>query len=195
MAIADDGEILAKTPALMRGYWENAEASAEVIDSQGWFHTGDVGEIDQDGFLFITDRKKDLLITSGGKNIAPQPIEQYLTSRPAISQAVVLGDRYPYLTALIVPQLEDLPNRLAKLSPEELVTNEDVLDSIKAAVAKVNDRLAPHEQIRRFKLLPREFSQEQGEITPTLKIRRRIISERYNDLIESMYLKTQRAGR
>ncbi len=192
LAIADDGEILAKTPGIMRGYWENPEASAEVIDNDGWFHTGDIGEIDQDGFVYITDRKKDLLITSGGKNVAPQPIEQHLTSQPLISQAVVFGDRYPYLTALIVPQLEDLPDSLAKLSPAELVTNETLLADVQEVVKGVNSRLAPHEHIRKFKLLGREFTIEGGEITPTLKVRRKIVAEKHAELIASMYLKTQR---
>ena len=194
LRIAEDGEILAKTPSLMRGYWENPEASAEVIDNEGWFHTGDIGEIDEQGFLFITDRKKDLLITSGGKNVPPQPIEQHLTSQPAISQAVVFGDRYPYLTALIVPQLEDLGDDVANLPPEELVDHPELIERIAAAVKRVNNRLAPHEQIRKFKLLPRELSIEAQEITPTLKVRRKIVSEKYADLISSMYLKTQRVS-
>ncbi len=194
LRIAEDGEILALSPGLMRGYWEDAEATAEVIDEDGWFHTGDIGELDADGFLFITDRKKDLLITSGGKNVAPQPIEQLLTSHAIIAQAVVFGDRYPYLTALIVPQLEDLPAGLAELAPAELVESPLLLELVTKAVRKVNDRLAPHEHIRNFKLLEREFSLEQGEITPTLKVRRKVVSERYSDLIASMYLKTQRVG-
>lgn len=194
LRIADDGEILAKTPSLMRGYWENPEASAEVIDNDGWFHTGDIGEIDADGYLFITDRKKDLLITSGGKNVPPQPIEQHLTSQPAISQAIVFGDRYPYLTALIVPQLEDLDADIASLPPEELVEHPELNERISAAVKRVNGRLAPHEQIRKFKLLPRELTIEAQEITPTLKVRRKIVSEKYGDLVSSMYLKTQQVS-
>ena len=192
LRIAADGEILTQTPGLMRGYWENPEATADVIDNDGWFHTGDIGEIDKDGFLFITDRKKDLLITSGGKNVAPQPIEQHLTSQPIVSQAVVFGDRYPYLTALIVPQLEDLPDAIAKLPADELVTNEDLLERVQAVISKVNDRLEPYEQIRKFKLLPTELTIESGEITPTLKVRRKIVAEKYADLVSSMYLKTQK---
>jgi len=192
LRIADDGEILAKTPGLMQGYWDNDEATAEAIDAEGWFHTGDVGELDSDGFLKITDRKKDLIVTSGGKNIAPQPIEQLLTATGVISYAVVIGDNYPYLTALLVPNLEDLPPDLEELSPEERITQPRLLERIEATVVEVNGKVAEHERIRRWKLLPRELTLDDRELTPTLKVRRRFVLERYSDLVSSMYLKSQR---
>jgi long-chain acyl-CoA synthetase len=192
LRIAEDGEILARGRGVMAGYWENPEATREMIDERGWLQTGDIGTLDDDGFLFITDRKKDLLITSGGKNVAPQPIEQHLVAQFAIAQAVVFGDRYPFLTALIVPQFEELPAALHKMSPEQALEHPELLEIVKAAVASVNARLSDHERIRKWKLLPRELSIEAGEITPTLKIRRKIVRERYAELIDSMYLKTQK---
>jgi long-chain acyl-CoA synthetase len=192
LKIADDGEIMARTPGLMQGYWENHDATVEVIEPDGWFHTGDIGTLDTDGYLKITDRKKDLLVTSGGKNIAPQPIEQLLTSGGVIAQAVVLGDNYPYLTALLVPNLEDLPEELQGLSPEERAAHPRLLEPIEKTVGDVNRRLADHERIRRWKLLPQELTLEAGEITPTLKIKRRVVLERYSELVASMYLKSQR---
>ena len=194
LRIAADGEILAKTPGLMQGYWENDEATAEAIDAEGWFHTGDVGELDSDGFLKITDRKKDLIVTSGGKNIAPQPLEQLLTADGVISYAVVVGDNYPYLTALLVPNFEELPRDLAELSPEERITQPKLLERIETTVADVNRRVAEHERIRRWKLLPRELTLDDRELTPTLKVRRKFVLERYSDLVDSMYLKSQRVG-
>ncbi|MEM1244755.1 MAG: long-chain fatty acid--CoA ligase [Acidobacteriota bacterium] len=194
LQLADDGEILAKTPGLMKGYWENPTATAEVIDEDGWFHTGDIGKIDEEGFLFITDRKKDLLITSGGKNVAPQPIEQLLVSHWAIAQAVVVGDRYPYITALIVPRFEELPPGLQRLSQKEVIEHSSLQKIIKSAVDEVNERLSEHERIRKFELLDHELSLEDGEITPTLKVRRNVVMENYSEAIASMYLKTQKVS-
>ncbi len=191
LRIADDGEILAKTPGLMKGYWENPDATAEVVDEEGWFHTGDIGHLDDDGFLFITDRKKDLLITSGGKNVAPQPIEQLLTAHWAIAQAVVVGDRYPFITALLVPRFEELPKGLQRLSPREIIAHSSLNKIMKAAVDEVNERLSEHERVRKFSLLEQELSLDAGEITPTLKVRRGVVLENYSELISSMYLKTQ----
>jgi long-chain acyl-CoA synthetase len=190
--IADDGEILARGPGVMQGYWGNEEATREAVDDEGWLHTGDIGRIDADGFLFITDRKKDLLITSGGKNVAPQPIEQLLTAQPAIAQAVVVGDNYPYLTALIAPSFEDLPPELAGRSQEALLADPAFERRVDAAIDAVNAELSEHERIRNWQFLPRELSQAEGEVTPTLKVRRRIVLERYRDLVASMYLKTQK---
>ena len=192
LKIADDGEIMARTPGLMQGYWEDHDATVEVIEPDGWFHTGDIGTLDADGYLKITDRKKDLLVTSGGKNIAPQPIEQLLTSGGVIAQAVVLGDNYPYLTALLVPNLEDLPEELQGLSPQERAAHPRFLEPIEKAVRDVNRLLADHERIRRWKLLPQELTLEAGEMTPTLKIKRRVVLQRYSELVASMYLKSQR---
>jgi len=197
--IASDGEILARGANIMMGYWNKPEATAEAVDREGWLHTGDVGYLDADGFLFITDRKKDIIVTSGGKNVAPQPIEGRLGATPFIGQAVLVGDKYPYLTALIVPNFENLEAYFAErgvkgLSREEIVVQPDTDALIAQAVKGINAEIAVHERIRRFSVLKREFSLEEGEMTPTLKVRRRVVSERYHDLIEGMYLKTQRAG-
>ncbi|MDX1383002.1 MAG: long-chain fatty acid--CoA ligase [Thermoanaerobaculia bacterium] len=192
LRVAADGEILAKTPGLMQGYWNLPEATAEAIDDEGWFHTGDVGEIDGDGYLRITDRKKDLLVTSGGKNVAPQPIEQLLTADGTVLQAVVIGDGYPYLTALLVPNFDDLPAEIADLDPAARIAQPRLLERVETTVSEVNRRLAEHERIRRWRLMEREFSLDAGEITPTLKIRRKVVLERYSDRIADMYLKSQR---
>jgi long-chain acyl-CoA synthetase len=192
LEIAADGEMLAKSPGLMRGYWNQADATAQAIDTAGWFHTGDVGHLDGEGFLRITDRKKDLIVTSGGKNIAPQPIEQLLTASGILAQAIVIGDNYPYLTALLVPGSEDLPPPLATLEPAERISHPLLLERVEATVAEANRKLAEHERIRRFRLMEQEFTVDRGEMTPTLKLRRKLILERYADVVSSMYLKSQR---
>jgi long-chain acyl-CoA synthetase len=199
VSIAPDGEILARGPNIMLGYWGKPEATAEVIDNEGWLHTGDVGYMDADGYLFITDRKKDIIVTSGGKNVAPQPIEGRLGATPYVAQAVLIGDKFPYLTALLVPNFENLEAHFAEkgmtgLSPAEMAEHPETERLVGAAVKHVNAELATHERIRRFKLLSREFSLEEGELTPTMKVRRRIIAERYGGVIEQMYLKTHRTG-
>ncbi len=194
LRIADDGEILARTEGLMQGYWQNPEATAEAVDRDGWFRTGDIGRLDNDGFLYITDRKKDLLITSGGKNIAPQPIEQMLISHPAVSQVIVVGDGYPYLNVLVVPNYTDPPAPWTEMSPEAMREDERLHETLKALLEQVNSRLPAHERIRRFRLLERELTIEAGEITPTLKVRRKVVHERYRRVIASMYLKSQRVG-
>lgn len=193
--IAEDGEILAQSPGLMQGYWRDPEATAEVVDEDAWFHTGDLGFVDEKGYLHITDRKKDILVTSGGKNVAPQAIEQLLTADGVLSQAVVIGDGYPYLTALLVPNFKELPDELANLDPGEQLRHPRLLERVETTVAEVNRQVAEHERIRRWKLLDRELTLEQGEITPTLKVRRRVVMERYGDQIASMYLKSQRLDR
>ncbi|HVN76360.1 MAG TPA: long-chain fatty acid--CoA ligase [Thermoanaerobaculaceae bacterium] len=197
--IAPDGEILARGPNIMLGYWARPEATAEVVDPDGWLHTGDVGYLDADGYLFITDRKKDIIVTSGGKNVAPQPIEGRLGATPYIAQAVLIGDKFPYLTALVVPNFENLEAHfsekgLAGLGRGEIARHPETEALVATAVKQVNGELATHERIRRFTVLGRELSLEDGEVTPTLKVRRRVVAERYAPVIEQMYLKTQRAG-
>jgi len=197
--IAADGEVLARGPNIMLGYWHNPEATAEAIDPEGWLHTGDIGYLDADGFLFITDRKKELIATSGGKKVAPQPIEAKLVASPMIAQAVAVGDRYPYLTALIVPNFENLEAYLKERGlngkDREAMASHPVTEAlIAAAVKEVNHDLAGYERIRRFTVLPRDFSQAAGELTPTMKVRRRVVADRYKDLIEQMYTKTQRTA-
>jgi len=194
LRIADDGEILARTEGLMQGYWKKPEATAEAVDPDGWFHTGDIGRLDDDGYLYITDRKKDLLVTSGGKNVAPQPIEQMMITHPAIAQVVVVGDGYPYLNALIVPNYAEPPAPFTEMEPSELRQDPRLRELVQGVLDRANERLPTHERVRRFRLLERELTLEEGEITPTLKVRRKIVNERYRDVIASMYLKSQRVG-
>ncbi|MGB9082462.1 MAG: long-chain fatty acid--CoA ligase [Desulfuromonadaceae bacterium] len=188
--IAEDGEILVKGPQIMLGYYNDPAATAEVIQD-GWLKTGDVGHID-DGFVFITDRKKELIITAGGKNIAPQPIENELTMDKYVSSAFVYGDRKPYLTALIVPNLERLleyakEKHIHYYQIDDLVMHEPVQKLFEQRVDEINKRLAPYETIKKFVLLAHDFSIDGGELTPTLKLRRKIIYEKYRYKIEDLY--------
>jgi long-chain acyl-CoA synthetase len=189
--IADDGEILARGANVMRGYYNKPDATAEVL-RDGWFHTGDIGTIDEHGYLSITDRKKDLLVTSGGKKIAPQPIEAVLKRSPLISEAVVLGDRRKYAAALIIPDFAALERRLKDLARPpgdraELVKREDVVGLYDEIVNGLNRDLSQFERIKRIAILPNEFSIESGELTPTLKVKRKVVEERYRDVIEELY--------
>ncbi|HNV86554.1 MAG TPA: long-chain fatty acid--CoA ligase [Candidatus Omnitrophota bacterium] len=189
--IAPDGEILARGPSVMPGYYKDPVRTEEVI-REGWFFTGDIGELSQDGFLKITDRKKDIIITSGGKNIAPQKIEGLLVADEYISQICLIGDRRNYLTALIVPDWERLEGyarqkRVLWGTREELAGHGVVMSMIRQRIeARLSD-LSNHEKIKYFRLLTREFSQSEGELTPTLKVRRKVIAEKYRDLIDLMY--------
>ena len=197
--IADDGEILTRGPLLMAGYWKKPDATAEAIDAEGWLHTGDIGHLDRDGHLFITDRKKNLLATAGGKKIAPEPIEARLRASPYVAQAVLIGDNLPYVTALIVPNFENLEAYFTECGLDgkghEALANNDVTEAlIAAAVKDANSELAQYERIRRFTVLPREFSLAEGEITPTLKACRRVITDRFRQAIDQMYLKTHRTA-
>ncbi|HLE78283.1 MAG TPA: long-chain fatty acid--CoA ligase [bacterium] len=198
--IAPDGEILARGPNIMMGYWNKPEATAEAIDAGGWLHTGDIGHLDEQEFLFITDRKKDLIVTTGGKNVAPQPIEARLAASPFVAQAVAIGDKYPYLVALVVPNFEAVEARLAEqgtngaLSHEAIAAHPVTEALIASTVKEINADLAAYERIRRFTVLPKEFTLDAGEITPTLKVRRKVIMQRYGDIIEQMYLKSHRTG-
>jgi long-chain acyl-CoA synthetase len=189
--IADDGEILVKGPQIMLGYYNNPEATAEAIQD-GWFKTGDIGHI-EDGFIFITDRKKELIITAGGKNIAPQPIENELKMDKYVSSAFVYGDRKPYITALIVPNLERMlefakEHHLNYIELDDLVMNEPIQKLFEQRLVEINSRLAPYESIKKFVLLAHDFSIEGGELTPTLKLRRKVIYEKYKHRIEDLYM-------
>jgi long-chain acyl-CoA synthetase len=191
--IAPDGEILSRGPHIMKGYWNNPEATAQAIDPDGWFHTGDIGEIDGDGFLKITDRKKDIIINAYGKNIAPQPLEALLKSSPYIGTPVLIGDRRKYLAALIVPNFEKLERDAAALgvaasSREDLVKNDKVRDLIQNEIDRFNTNLDRQEKIRRFALLPRDFTIDADEITPSLKVKRKVIDKKYKDVIDEMYV-------
>lgn len=189
--IAEDGEILASGPNVSAGYYKKPEETAKSFRN-GWFYTGDIGEIDGDGYLCITDRKKDIIVTSGGKNVAPQNIENVLKADKYISQVVVYGDRRKYLTALIVPNFENLERyardrKIEFYSREELVNNEKVVSMMEKRVKMAQEGLPNFEQVKKFRLLPREFTQEDGELTPTLKIKRRVVAQKYRRLFESMY--------
>jgi len=190
--IAEDGEILARGPNIMKGYFNNPEATEQVIDKDGWFHTGDIGEIDADGFLRITDRKKDIIVNAYGKNVAPQPIENLLKTSPYIGTPVLLGDKRRFLSALIVPNFEALMRDATKAgakvaSNEELVKHPKAIEIIQKEIDHFNDNLDRQEKVRRFRLLPEDFSIEGGEITPSLKVKRRVVDEKYKALIDEMY--------
>lgn len=190
--IAADGEILTRGPHVMKGYHGKPEATAEAIDPDGWFHTGDIGVVDEDGFLRITDRKKEIIVNSNGKNIAPAPIESALKADPFVGQPVVIGDRRKFLSCLIVPNFEKLrdwaqKNGLSGLPDEELVEDVRVRQLYKEIIDRWNAG-KPHEQvINAFKVLPRELSIEGGELTPTLKVKRRIVDQKYKTVIDGLY--------
>jgi len=184
--IAEDGEILIKGPGNMVGYYHNPEATAETLDD-GWVRTGDIGELD-DGFLRITDRKKELLKTAGGKFVAPAPMETRLMQDSAIERAVVIGDERPYVTALIVPDWKTLEvEHGVKGRPEDLCENERARAVVQRSIDELNRDMGSWESVKYFALLPEDFTEESGELTPTLKVKRRVVQERYRERIESMY--------
>jgi long-chain acyl-CoA synthetase len=190
--IADDGEILAKGPQVFAGYWRNPAATTEVLDADGWFHTGDIGELDDDGFLEITGRKKELLVTAAGKNVAPAPLEDRLRAHPLVSQAVVVGDQRPFIAALVTID-EDAFVDWAKEVVAASKTVGDAAESaeLRAAIADAvklaNESVSRAESIREFVILPRDLTIEAGELTPTLKVRRAVVLDRYGDAIRSIY--------
>jgi long-chain acyl-CoA synthetase len=195
--IAPDGEILTRGPHVMKGYFNKPQATAEAIDPEGWFHTGDIGHLDEDGFLAITDRKKDLLVLAGGKKVAPQPIENELKASSFISTPIVLGDRHKFVAALLVPNFDRLREHAAS---ENLTVDWEHLDADPAirrlfqqAIDTYNREKPHHEQIRAFAVLSSDLTIEDGSITPTLKVKRRILESRYRDLIESMYRAAEKA--
>jgi len=189
--IAEDGEILTKGPNVMKGYYKKEAETKEAFEG-GWFHTGDIGHLDEDGFLVITDRKKDIIITSGGKNVAPQQIENLIKRSPYISNVVVTGSTRKFISALIVPDFEKLEEyaRLLNITYKnkiELVKNKEIVSFILAEINKCTPNLAPYEKVKKIVLLYREFEEDKGELTPTLKVKRKIVEEKYRDLIDSMY--------
>ncbi|MBN2011855.1 long-chain fatty acid--CoA ligase [candidate division KSB1 bacterium] len=191
--IAEDGEILVKGDNVMKGYFRKPELTAEAFTADGWFKTGDIGNMDEEGFLYITDRKKDIIITAGGKNIAPQSIESLFGKDYYIEQLAVIGDRKKYITALVVPALDALKefattHQIKYFSIAELVKNKHVLAFYEKRLHKMSESLAHFEKIKKFTLLPEPFSQERGEITPTLKIKRKTLEENYKGMIEKMYM-------
>jgi len=190
--IAEDGEILTRGRHVMRGYWGKPEATAAVLSADGWFATGDIGELDSEGYLRITDRKKDLLVTAGGKNVAPQPIEAQIVSSPFVENAVLFGDRKPYIVALIVPNFEELERwakgkGLATANREELLSRREVLNLYQEILDGVNSKLARFETVKKFALLPQSLTMDAGELTPTLKVKRRVIEARYRTIIDGLF--------
>jgi len=188
---APDGEILVRGPNVMKGYF-NKEAETKEAFEDGWFKTGDVGYLDQDGFLVITDRKKDIIVTSGGKNVAPQPIENALAASPYIANAVVVGDRRKFVSALIVPDFEKLKkyaaeNNITFSSQRELIDKPEIYEFFMQETNRLTPHLASYEKIKKIILLDRDFEIESGEMTPTLKIRRKVVEEKYKPLIDRLY--------
>ena len=190
--IESDGEILAKGPSIMKGYYNNEEATKEAIDSDGWFHTGDIGEFDGDGYLIITDRKKNILVTSGGKNIAPAPMENVMVASPYIEQVVVIGDKRNFISALIVPAFESVESYLLEYdkavgSHAAIVEHPDVIALISREVNKAMESFSKYERVKKFTLLPRLLTLEKGELTPTLKVVRRIVLSNFDEYVDRMY--------
>ena len=189
--IAPDGEILVKGPNVMKGYYKKEAETREAFEG-GWFHTGDIGHLDDDGYLVITDRKKDLIITAGGKNVAPQPIENVLKRNPYIANAVVIGGRRKFISAIIAPNLEKLEayakqNGVAYIDARELVAKEAIQQFLLDEIDRATPHLAPYEKIRKILVLDRDFAVELEEMTPTLKVRRSLVEEKFKDLIDSLY--------
>ncbi|MEA2143697.1 MAG: long-chain acyl-CoA synthetase [Solirubrobacteraceae bacterium] len=186
--IADDGEVVIKGPNIFQGYYKNDEATREALED-GWLHTGDLGRVDEDGFLFITGRKKDIIITAGGKNITPANLENGLKQNRWISQAVVIGDKRPYLIALVTLDPEEAVGFAAEHDTpvEELPESEAMRAEVQKAVDEVNSHVGRVEQIKKFKILPHDFSQETGEMTPSLKVKRNVVNDKYADVVDEVY--------
>jgi long-chain acyl-CoA synthetase len=188
--IADDGEILVKGPNVFQGYYKNEEATRETLED-GWLHTGDIGELDADGYLSITGRKKDIIITAGGKNITPANLEAEIKQSPYVSQCVVIGDRRPYLVALVTLDMEEC----AKLAEErgwpadsaELAHHEGMRQLLQEHLDQVNEKFARVEQVKKFEILPHDLSQEGGELTPTLKVKRNVVADKYEQEVDALY--------
>jgi len=188
--IADDGEILVKGPNIFKGYYKNEEATKETI-VDGWLHTGDIGEFDEDGYLKITGRKKDIIITAGGKNITPANLEAEIKQSPYVSQVVVIGDRRPFLSALVTLDMEEVA-KLAEekgwpADPAEVAKNPEMREIIQEHVDEINEKFARVEQVKKFEILPADLSQEGGELTPTLKVKRNVVADKYEKDIEALY--------
>lgn len=192
LKFAADGELLVRGPSVFVGYWQKPAATAECIDAEGWFSTGDIGHLDEDGFLYITDRKKELLKTSGGKLVAPQPIENKLKTNLLVGQAALVGDKHKFVCALISPNFAALEawaqlRGIETKSREELVADSRVVDAYAEVVREVNAGLANFETVKRFKLVAEEWSQDSGELTPSMKLKRRVITARYASEVAALY--------
>ena len=189
--LADDGELLVKSETVFQGYLKDPEATAEVLSEDGWLKTGDIAEIDEDGFIRITDRKKDIIVTAGGKNVAPQNLENDLKSSKYVSQALVVGDRKPYVAALVTLEPEEIGKWAAEKGIQadvaELSRDERVRELIQVVIDGVNEDRSRYEQIKRFSILPRDFTMDDGELTPTLKLKRRVVQERFAEALDELY--------
>ena len=190
--IAEDGELLVRGPIVMKEYYKMPEETEETIDKDGWLHSGDIATMDRDGFIYITDRKKDLIITSGGKNIAPQKIENLMKGDRYINQIIVVGDGRKYLTALVTLNYEEVEKYAREKGIEykdrdDLAKKKEIYDLIMSRVNEYNKKLASYETIKKIAIIPGEFTRESGELTPTLKVRRKIVHEKYREIIDSMY--------
>jgi long-chain acyl-CoA synthetase len=187
--IGEDGEILLRGPNMMHGYYKNEEATKDTLEPDGWLHTGDLGYLDDDGFLFINGRKKDIIITAGGKNITPANLENGLKQNRWVSQAVVIGDRRPYLVALVTLDPEEVPKFAEEhgIAPEDVPSSDAMRQEIQQVVDEVNEDYGRVEQIKKFSILPEDLSQEQGTLTPTLKVKRNIVNEKFQGEIENLY--------
>ena len=191
--IADDGEILLKGPVVFNGYWHNEEATAEAIEPDGWFHSGDIGKLDQDGFLAITGRKKEILVTAAGKNVAPAVLEDRINADPIVGISMVVGDGKPFIACLISIDMENWAawkqnnNKPESASVADLKDDPDLRAQIQTAIDNANKAVSKAESVRKFEILPFELNEENGDLTPTLKLKRNVVMEKYGDLVESLY--------
>lgn len=190
--ITEDGEILVRGPMVGTGYWNRPDATAEAFEKDGWFHTGDIGEFNEKGHLRITDRKKDIIVTAGGKNIAPQNIENLIKTHPLISQVVVHGDKRKFLSALITLNPEALPDKAQAIGIgqgdfAQMATHPKMKEVVKGIIDEFNKQLASHEGIKKFEVIDKDFTIEDGELTPTMKVKRKVINDRYKDLLNGFY--------
>jgi long-chain acyl-CoA synthetase len=191
--IADDGEVLVKGDLVFRGYWNNPTATADALDDDGWFHTGDLGDLDDDGFLKITGRKKELIVTAGGKNVAPAVLEDRLRAHPIVSQVLVVGDRQPFIAALVTIDLEAWPGWLAQhghpagTPVAQLRDDAELRFEVQAAVDEANRAVSAAEAIKKFRILPTDFTEATGELTPSLKVKRNVVLKEYADEIAAIY--------
>ncbi|MCZ6766836.1 MAG: AMP-binding protein, partial [bacterium] len=189
--IAEDGEICARGPNIMLGYYKKPDLTSEVM-KDGWFHTGDIGYLDEKGFLTITDRKKDIIVTAGGKNIAPQPIESLLKTSKYIDQAVLIGDRRKFISALVVPNFENLhafadAAGVSYQSNSDLIEHKKVFEKIRDEIEEKSQHLAGFERIKKFILVEKDFTVEGGELTPTLKVKRKVVENKFRKAIDALY--------
>ncbi|MFN8125835.1 MAG: AMP-binding protein [Candidatus Nanopelagicales bacterium] len=191
--IADDGEVMIAGPHIFAGYWNNDAATKEAIEPDGWFHSGDIGQIDGDGYLRITGRKKELIVTAGGKNVAPAVLEDRLRAHALVSQCMVVGDARPYIAALVTIDVESLPAWLAAqekpadTAVADLVDDPDLIAAIQGAVDDANKAVSKAESIRRFRILAVDWTEEGGELTPSLKLKRNVVLKEFEAEVDALY--------